>query len=130
MKLKRKEAGSYVTEDGRFEVSRSPTFTECDNPHPVQIARETRWKIHDMIHHQGQGVRLARMTFGNTFVDAVLDGKRGYFCEGGEEHWRDSWGVWDVAKDDYVPGGEDFDTKQDAVEFLEGHIKSNERVAA
>lgn len=122
--MRREESGVYVTEDGRFEVSKGHAYTECDNPHPVQIAHATREKIRDMIHSPGQGVSLARRDFGNEFVDAVLDGKRGYFCEGGEEHWRVSWGVWDREKDDYVPGGEDFDSKGDAVTFLERHLNA------
>lgn len=125
MNLKRKEAGCYVTDDGRYEVSKGHVFTECDAPHPVRISRQDRDDIRRA--HQSGASREwldARQRHPWAALDAVRAGKRGYFCEGGEEHVRDSWGVWDLAKDDYVPGGEDFDNMKDAVAFLEGEINA------
>jgi len=121
MRLKRKEAGVYVTEDGRFEVSKGHAYSECDNPHPVQISREVRNEIRTAASYPLHW-EAVRRKYGADVCRAVLDGKRGYMCYGGEEHWRVSWGVTDLAKDDYVDGGEDFDTKADAVAFLERMI--------
>lgn len=57
---------------------------------------------------------------------AVLDGKKGWYCEGGEEHPYDSWGAYDRQGDDYIFGGEDFRTKKAAVEFLKNHLAKEE----
>lgn len=127
MDLKRKEAGCYVTDDGRYEVSKGHCYTECDNPHPVRIGREVRQEIRHASYGTSPltaGWSSVMHKYGAEVCNAVLRGERGYYCEGGEEHWRVSWGVWDLAKDDYVPGGEDFDNMKDAVAFLERRLNA------
>jgi hypothetical protein len=34
----------------------------------------------------------------------------------------DAWQVWNVERDDYVPGGEEFSSKKEAVSFLERYL--------
>lgn len=125
MRLKRAPNGDgYVTDDGLFEVSKAPAYTECENPHPVQVGREARDEIRKL-YSLGEQQRAMRK-YGRDAFYAVLDGKRGYYCDGGAEHWRDSWGVWDVERDDYVDGANDFDTKREAVEHLEDYYRRME----
>jgi hypothetical protein len=114
MKLRREDTGVYVTEDGRYEVSKSWASTDCYDAHPVQIGREVRVLARDG-GDQPENVN-------NDAWFAARMGKKGYRCEGGAEHWYVSWGVWNRPADDYVAGGEHFDTKADAVKFLERHV--------
>lgn len=125
MRLKRKEAGVYVTEDGRYEISKGHCYTECEGPHPVRVGREARQEIRRASYGSSPispGWASVVRKYGPQACNAVLEGGRGYFCEGGEEHWRVSWGAWDLATDDYVSGGEDFETMTHAIAFLEGMI--------
>lgn len=90
MNLKRKQAGLYVTEDGRYEVSLGVIYEMCDNPHPDK----------------------SQKPFG--------------YCDGGVDHAKDSWGVWDLEKDDYIDDGAmHFETKREAVEYLEEHLRED-----
>lgn len=118
MKLVKESSGVYVTEDGRYEVSTGVSYTYCENPHPVQISREVRRQIREET-VSGQH----RATIPWEIEDAVLSGKRGYQCPGDVEHAVVSWGVWDRQKDDYVSDASShFDTKREAVSWLEGHL--------
>lgn len=118
--LKRKESGVYRTEDNRYEVALGNVPYYCDDVHPCRVPNILKEKVQDGRYETDY--RALTAMYGYDAVTAAKHGKKGYQCQGAEEHNRDSWGVFDVAKDDYVPCGEDFDTKKDAVQFLASHL--------
>jgi hypothetical protein len=124
VELRREESGVYVTPDGRYEVSRSWAEGWCDDPHPVQIPKATRLDLRERIRNgEAKPADVDQEVW-----QAVLDGKKGYHCEGGMEHAYISWGVWNRQREDYVTNpsgqdGNDFRTKKEAVAFLADHLE-------
>ena len=125
LKLKKQEAGTYVTEDGRYEVSKGIAYTYCDGPHPIRLSRAFR----DAVRYGTDEEKRREQVhlYPAEAVWAVQNGKTAYYCEGGEEHPYDSWGVTDLTTDDYVDGGEDFRTKKEAIGWLEFRLAREER---
>lgn len=129
--LKCEQAGLYVTHDGRYEITLGHTYDYCEADHPVRLGKVLRRKIieaaakngWDKVRYQ-EGMRgVAESAFW-----AARTGAKGYTCYAGTEHAKDSWGVWDRQKDDYVDdGGIHFDTMTEAREYLEDHLKSLEK---
>lgn len=116
--LHKESSGVYVTEDGRYEISKGTGYGWCDDPHPVPIPKEVRFDLRERIRAgESKPADVDQQVW-----QAVLDGKKGWYCEGGEEHPYDSWGAWDRQGDDYIDGGEDFRTKKEAVAFLDRHL--------
>lgn len=76
----------WESEDGRWAVEYVDDFeTECDVPHPVKITAADRAAFHaatswDRLNNWPQHVRMA-----------IEDGKRGYYCDGGEVHHYGQW---------------------------------------
>lgn len=122
VKLKRIESGIYETEDGRYRIEKDFHYTGCMGEHPVRIPRATREAIRARLYDRRPDRRPVEWDFSKNAVMAVQMGERGYICYGDEEHIRWAWQIWDIEKDDYVNGGEDFDTKKDAVSYLERYV--------
>lgn len=118
MKLVKKEAGVYRTEDGRYEVEKGHAFTDCVEPHPVRISADLRQQAREATGSIWEKPKAVPQDA----WDAARRGKRGYLCQGGEEHAYVSWSVADRQTDQVLGGGEHFDTKTEAVGFLERHL--------
>lgn len=97
----------YRTEDGRFEIAWSYGYiTECEASHPVRYTPE-------MIAHalsDREGWDTPHRGTMNMSHDArqqirrdLAEGRRGYLCEGGDEHY---YGMWELT-DLHEPGGGD-----------------------
>lgn len=121
LKLTKVEAGTYQTEDGRYNVEKSGHYTYCLGPHPVRVPREAREEIRAAIGDSDKEFD-ARRKWGGDFTSAVRHGEKGYQCPGDEEHYREHWIVWDNETNDYARAhgsdGDDFETKTEAVGWL------------
>lgn len=69
--------GSWVTEDGRYQVYRDDAYmTECEEPHPVKLPRD-EWTS-EWDYDKGE-----------------MRTVKGYQCQGGAWHNYTRWNVWD-----------------------------------
>lgn len=88
--------GHWESPDGRVLISLDPTFeTECDEPHPVKFSRAERDEFASMTSEQR--ARLQRRD-GDRYW-ALVEGKKGCYCHGGEVHYYSQWtaridGTW------------------------------------
>lgn len=93
----------WMTEDGHFVIEWTDDFEyECDDVHPMRISRERRIALSSVINQYGT-TAAARMKFlpggkenpvygaPQEEIDAVIDGRKGYQCPGGEYHF---YGLW------------------------------------
>lgn len=90
----------------RYVIERQPTVTICDEAHPVKLPRN-QWT---------QGWK----------ADGTYGTIKGYQCQGGEEHERWEWHVWDNERDDYAFMDCFYPTKKQAVQALADHLKTKE----
>lgn len=106
--LVRQPNGSYLTEDGRYEVACQDYPTFCDEPHPVKLPRK-KWFYDGDYNSRGR------------FVQKL---KRGYYCEGGAEHYYLRWHIWDNKRQDYAFGDSpgSYKTFKEAAETLTGEL--------
>lgn len=96
-------------------IQRDDTFqTECDDPHPVRISRERRAEWQGMSDWDKQ--QLSRTNWAEYW--ALQNGKRGWYCEGGEEHFYTQWTV----RIDGEWTEEVCDSFAEARQVLEGYI--------
>lgn len=124
--LKRQANGKYLTEDGNYEIGQESAITQCDAPHPVRISARTFRQIREGI--DAVGVDRAPYYVLDKYnyrpikpvVWAVYNYKKGYYCEGGEDHDYWFWYVWDIGKDDYIDN--DCDSFRQAKTVLERYL--------
>jgi hypothetical protein len=86
--LVRQPDGSYLTEDGRFEVACQDYDTWCDEPHPVKLPRE-KWEMVWVFPDDYRKRPYQKL-------------KKGYYCEGGAEHQYSRWHIYDLVRGDYA----------------------------
>lgn len=113
--LVRQPDGTYLTEDGRYEVACQEYDTWCDEPHPVKLPRE-KWVMDGYFDKRDRWVTKL---------------KKGYFCDGGREHGYKKWHIYDLEMGDYAFGDSpgEYDTFKEAAESLtEKLAKEKEKI--
>ena len=79
----------YETGDGRGRIVLDPTYeTWCDDPHPMKFSREEREAFRAM--NADERERFRRSVPYDKY-QALMYGKKGYQCPGGEEHNYSQW---------------------------------------
>lgn len=120
MKLISQGDQHYVTEDGVYEIELDPNFdTWCDEPHPVRLSKQDKIEFAAMSDWDKQ--QLSRSNFAKYW--ALLNGGKGWYCEGDSEHTYSQWIVCEVGGS-YVgiDGVEAYDTFGEAKARLEAHM--------
>ena len=121
------EEGRYKTPDGRFEIYRDDEFeTECMDAHPCRLGKKLRaeigarynWEINQGRDHY-RAIQQTSSVYGADAVAAWQDGKKGWYCYGGETHFYSQWVAWEG---EYGWSAEWTDTFKDACEDLKAHL--------
>ena len=120
MKLISQGDQHYVTEDGQFEIVLDPHFdTWCDDPHPVRLSAQDKADFRQMSDWEKR--RLSDSNFAKYW--ALLNGEKGWYCDGDSEHTYSQWTVGYV-DGEYIgtDGVEAYDTFGEAKRRLEAFI--------
>lgn len=116
--------GYWETEDGRYVVQYDDEFlTECEEPHPVRLGRAGTERLRRLLAEHGERWFVSRHGPGQAALDALRQGKRGYYCPGGEEHTYGMWAAWrgDANWDDLISGGR-YETRDEAWAALASYL--------
>ena len=97
MKLRRVQAGVYETEDGRYRIEHEDYVSECSHPQCEDLHRK--------------------------FFPAPGFGEPGMVHPVAYTNWQ----IWDTVSDNYLDGGEEFESKREAEMYLWSHL--NQKVS-
>lgn len=107
---------NWRSEDNRYSVYwQESGVTECEHDHPVKLTNDA--------------VRQAQENRDTAWAKPILaahaDGKRGYTCKAGSEHWYHAWMVWDNVGNDYAFEIRDAESFKDAAEALVSSLQES-----
>lgn len=124
------EDGRYKTPDGEYEIYRDDEFeTECMEAHPCRMGKKMRAEMTERYQAEiSRGAtgsrhqwaeRALRSVYGADAFECWRDGRRGWYCYGGEPHFYAQWVAW---AGEFGWSGEWTDTFKDACEDLRDHL--------
>jgi hypothetical protein len=114
IKLINQGDGRWVSEDDKYMVERVDDYeTECDDAHPVKIGRHLRNMFNEAVKDGTDHL------WNRDLHAAIVAGRKGYRCEGGEVHF---YSMWEASADNELVSRDD--TFSDALRYLGRHIET------